>query len=115
MELFGRGLAIFVVLTAAYLTASAAGPDWAFGGFANIAATVREIKTERDTVLVKIDTARSGRLPIGTVCKIYRGETFIADAMVVEAAGETSVAKVLSTEAVLSGDKVYIKRQPDSQ
>ena len=114
MAFFGRGIFVLAAVIAALQTASA-GPDWSLAGYSNIPSTVREIKTEGDAVLIKINTGSMSGLAIGSVCYVYRSDAFITQAVVVEAKRDVSVAKVLSDEAVLSGDKVYIKRQPDLQ
>ena len=115
MAFFGRGIFVLAAVIAALQTASAAGPDWSLAGYSNIPSTVREIKTEGDAVLIKINTGSMSGLAIGSVCYVYRSDAFITQAVVVEAKRDVSVAKVLSDEAVLSGDQVYIKRQPDLQ
>ena len=114
MAFFGRGIFVMAAVFAALQTASAAGPDWSLAGYSNIPSTVREIKTEGDAVLIKINTGSMSGLAIGSVCYVYRSDAFITQ-VVVEAKRDASVAKVLSDEAVLFGDKVYIKRQPDLQ
>lgn len=115
MAFFGRGLFLSLAVSAAAFATSAAEPNWILSGYSNIPSSVRSVEKDGDGVLIKIDTGSSSKLAIGAVCYIYRDITLIAQAIVVEANIETSVAKVLSNDAVLAGDKVYIKRQPDSQ
>lgn len=115
MDVSGRG---FFALAAAFAAAgavSAAEPDWQLSGYLNRPSAVREIAREGDAVLIKIDTGSASRLATGSVCYVYRSGALIAQAVVVEAKRESSVAKVLSGAEVLSGDEVYIKRQPDLQ
>jgi hypothetical protein len=115
MAFFGRGLFLSLAVSAAAFSTSAAEPNWILGGYSNIPSFVRSVEKNGDAVLIKIDTGSLSKLAIGAVCFLYRADTFIAQAVVVEANRESSVAKVLSNDAVLAGDKVYIKRQPDSQ
>ena len=115
MAFFGRGLILSLAVFAAAISTSASEPNWILSGYSNIASTVRRVENKGDAVLIKIDTGSSSKLAIGAVCNIYRADDFIAQAIIVAANREASVAKVLSNAEVLAGDKVYIKRQPDSQ
>ena len=113
MAVSGRGFFAFAAALAAAGAVSAAEPHWLLTGHSNRPSAVRGVGKEGDAVLIKIDTGSASRLATGSVCYIYRSKALIAQAVVVEAKREASVAKVLSGAEVLSGDEVYIKRQPD--
>lgn len=115
MAVSDRGFFAFAAVLAAAGAVSAAEPDWQLTGYSNRPSAVREVAKEGDAVLIRIDTGSASRLATGSVCYIYRSKALIAQAVVVEAKREASVAKVLSGAEVLSGDEVYIKRQPDLQ
>ena len=116
MALFGRGILVLISSMIFMQIASAASPNWKLNGsYTNIAATVQEVESVEDAVLIKIDTGTESKLAAGSVCQVFRGDDKIAEVVIVEAKRKTSVAMKLTGSAVKAGDKIYITRQPDSQ
>lgn len=101
---------ILTALAAIEGIAFAAPADWLLkSNYSQRAAKVAKVSNQKGIAdLITIDTGTQSNLRIGALCTVSRQDQNIAQAVVVEADRDRSVALVLNGSQVQAGDAVYI-------
>ena len=98
---------ILTALVAIEGIAFAAPADWLLKS--NYSQRVAKVSNQKGIAdLITIDTGTQSNLRIGALCTVSRQDQNIAQAVVVEADRDRSVALVLNGSQVQAGDAVYI-------
>lgn len=101
---------ILTALVAIEGIAFAAPADWLLkSNYSQRVAKVAKVSNQKGIAdLITIDTGTQSNLRIGALCTVSRQDQNIAQAVVVEADRDRSVALVLNGQQIQTGDAVYI-------
>ncbi len=90
--------------------AFAAPADWSLkSNYSQRVAKVAKVANQKGIAdLITIDTGTQSNFRIGALCTVSRQDQNIAQAVVVEADRDRSVALVLNGQQIQTGDAVYI-------